>query len=632
MLFFVFLTPIFGLEKTDLKCLKKTDDNSVYGSLQYSTYEHWDCIELLHKTTDLTNCAVESRIHKTETEVKCQVSAVGFTCPDAAPLGCKIKSGVSTGDNPFYCDYLCSNQALTCSSNDDHLIEMTPNPTDPKNKIACFNKDFYTCETGQAKTDEQLVYSCDQPKCGYLMTNESFSITFDSTDGIINTYENKLGPNVGFNAFNCGQTENYPDGCICDYDDSKTETTLTCKDAAYTFKCVSDGNMKCLANKCYKGEPIMDYKYDNCGITNEHLHYCTEDIMVYLPCGNYEHICSPVTGGYDCTCYDMPDAASCEKLDGVYKQATLTDKSQCELKTIDNNQDMMECDMTCFDISYDQEDCLDDNEIFASTYWQCYDNFQFFRITNPEKADGFNKAEKMKGSHKELNECYESIWNNGFYKCDDSVLSKSENYCDEYGEYYVNEKKDSKIVLYRSENLPAPYEFKCLSYSAEFKAVNNINPSVDLKSECYELEEPSNNGNATCPDVTGCSIIPVKLNSTSIHGFNECQCEKECTYKCNSSKYDPVFPEDFTDEQQKAREYTTYDCKKDNLVMIICTSIFVPLGVAGIAAGVYFFFFHESSEVAPVETDNELASTRNSEHDSTEEDKEETHSEITKNN
>jgi len=36
---------------------------------------------------------------------------------------------------------------------------------------------------------------------------------------------------------------------------------------------------------------------------------------------------------------------------------------------------------------------------------------------------------------------------------------------------------------------------------------------------------------------------------------------------------------------------TTTDDK--NLVMIICTSIFVPLGVVGIAAGVYFFFFHE---------------------------------------
>jgi len=75
-----------------------------------------------------------------------------------------------------------------------------------------------------------------------------------------------------------------------------------------------------------------------------------------------------------------------------------------------------------------------------------------------------------------------------------------------------------------------------------------------------------------------------------------------------------------------------YTCEKDNLVMIICTSIFVPLGVAGIAAGVYFFFFHESSEVAPVETDNELASTRTTEQNKVEEDKEETHSEIAKDN
>jgi len=80
--------------------------------------------------------------------------------------------------------------------------------------------------------------------------------------------------------------------------------------------------------------------------------------------------------------------------------------------------------------------------------------------------------------------------------------------------------------------------------------------------------------------------------------------------------------------------------------MIICTSIFVPLGVAGIAAGVYFFFFHEfvklhrnlktllfrSSEVAPVENDDEISSTKHSEHNPKEEDKEERHSEISKDN
>ena len=80
--------------------------------------------------------------------------------------------------------------------------------------------------------------------------------------------------------------------------------------------------------------------------------------------------------------------------------------------------------------------------------------------------------------------------------------------------------------------------------------------------------------------------------------------------------------------------------------MIICTSIFVPLGVAGIAAGVYFFFFHEfvyqqgldfmiysrSSEVAPVETDNELATTQSSDDKPVEGDKEETKSEIQNDN
>ena len=70
----------------------------------------------------------------------------------------------------------------------------------------------------------------------------------------------------------------------------------------------------------------------------------------------------------------------------------------------------------------------------------------------------------------------------------------------------------------------------------------------------------------------------------------------KCSYAC-ASKYvaefeDGVFPEGWNQETDDD-VYTKYTCKKDNLVMIICTSIFVPLGVAGIAAGVYFFFFHE---------------------------------------
>jgi hypothetical protein len=45
-----------------------------------------------------------------------------------------------------------------------------------------------------------------------------------------------------------------------------------------------------------------------------------------------------------------------------------------------------------------------------------------------------------------------------------------------------------------------------------------------------------------------------------------------------------------------------------------------------------FYIKFRSSEVAPVETDNELASTRSTEHNRVEEDKEETQSEIAKDN
>merc|ERR1719232_2088657 len=110
-------------------------------------------------------------------------------------------------------------------------------------------------------------------------------------------------------------------------------------------------------------------------------------------------------------------------------------------------------------------------------------------------------------------------------------------------------------------------------------------------------------------------------------GFYKCMCEAQCSYDCEKSSYDAVFDDNI---DLSKNPYGTYTCEKDNLVMIICTSIFVPLGVAGIAAGVYFFFFHESSEVAPVETDNELASTKSTEDSQVEEDKEETHSEIGK--
>merc|ERR1719468_137781 len=139
------------------------------------------------------------------------------------------------------------------------------------------------------------------------------------------------------------------------------------------------------------------------------------------------------------------------------------------------------------------------------------------------------------------------------------------------------------------------------------KVINHINSDLSerAESECKELELPKDNLNAVCPvDETSCDSVIEREGEKDKFGFYSCSCDDQCSYECADSDFVSVFPDKFDSETDI---YTTYTCKKDkNIVMIVCTSIFVPLGVAGIAAGVYFFFFHESSDVAPVETDTEL--------------------------
>ena len=150
------------------------------------------------------------------------------------------------------------------------------------------------------------------------------------------------------------------------------------------------------------------------------------------------------------------------------------------------------------------------------------------------------------------------------------------------------------------------YEFECLSFNEEYPAINII----DSESECKELLPPTANIDAECP--AQCDAVKSTETGLPPVGFFDCKCDEEvrnyfeldlifikCSYACANDTYEAVFPEGWNQEEDDD-VYISYKCiekeiveEKDNLVMIICTSIFVPLGVAGIAAGVYFFFFHE---------------------------------------
>ncbi|CBY07439.1 unnamed protein product [Oikopleura dioica] len=161
-----------------------------------------------------------------------------------------------------------------------------------------------------------------------------------------------------------------------------------------------------------------------------------------------------------------------------------------------------------------------------------------------------------------------------------------------------------KSVGSETDDLFGPYQYKVYS-------LDDCQLDKKKETEIYKCKyTPASADNIECPDgPEGCTNESSSPDGDGAYGYF-------CSYMC------PTVISELTE--------TTTDDK--NLVMIICTSIFVPLGVVGIAAGVYFFFFHESSEVAPVENDDEISSTKHSEHNPTEEDKEERHSEISKDN
>jgi len=273
---------------------------------------------------------------------------------------------------------------------------------------------------------------------------------------------------------------------------------------------------------------------------------------------------------------------------------------------------------------------------FEAFYWQCFDDF--IKITIDENTEStFFEAKKMTGNYSDFADCDSKKCPSGNCQCDDSIEEKAKAKC---GQSFVSQKPTEKPISPPGTKSAESdleieildiLEFQCLSYDMENKFINDVNSDLSetAESECKELEMPKDTMNAECPvEETSCDLIIIKDDDKDKFGFYSCSCDSKCSYACADSDYEPVFPDEF---DQETCSFTTYTCKKDkNIVMIVCTSIFVPLGVAGIAAGVYYFFFHSSSEVAPVETDTELG---NKDDDTNDDDKaDKTDNESEKNN
>lgn len=599
MRLFLIFTPIFGLQRTELNCLEQTNTKEKFGSLTYNSFVHWDCISFLNADAVLSSCAIETRNLKADLDqvIKCTL-ATSQVCPDA-PLGCETKTTTDTDS----CEYECKNKPLECEG-PSHPYEVSMGLVETKPKIACFNRDVTICETSKPEATNQLVLSCDQPECGYMMTNTSFSMTFDENTGIEAVY---TFPGEDFDIFECNANpKKHPDGCDCAYSPGGSTTTLTCGSAAYTFACNGDDDKSCLDNKCYKGKPIMDKEDDFCLVNDDETEYeyCKRQKSVELPCGTYENKCSlEANGKYNCECLLVPDKASCDTLKGVFVTGS---PGTCTIENISYISAMMECEKRqCFDDDFEKKTCFKDTS-FDAKYWLCFDSFNFIKIDEASSANKNIKAQETYGLYDNLKDCDTETCIVGQCACGDTAHSRSASYCKSKGEYYVSEIATPKTSEEETTETPDELEFHCLSFSETRASVNNIT-DVSEESECYALKAPSNGEKMECPSVKGCTTEEKTINGTQF-GFYECSCDEKCSYKCDNDKYDPIFPEGWTSDKQEAGEFVTYECEKDNLVMIICTSIFVPLGVAGIAAGVYFFFFHESSEVAPVETDTELGS------------------------
>jgi len=440
----------------------------------------------------------------------------------------------------------------------------------------------------------QIKYTCESPTCGFI--NEvQVQLLETPTKAITTTFDAGAGNKAG-NKFNCdAATGKTNSGCDCVFVSDSQITSMTCKESSYEYKCNVNS---CVQDTCYEGEPIIDYVADVCTNIFGEYEYCSRNNTALLPCGNHAHLCEKTGLKNQCQCTDVSSSTECAKID----KSSWTVDNKCMVTDIALEETTRSCDKVCFNETLSVMNCTESNT-FIGKFWQCFDDFETVTITNDEKTSFF-KAEKIKASYDNFEKCYSKSCPNGDCICEDEEIDVAVVEC---AENYVYEKQSTKTRdEIPDEETTAPYEFQCLSFSQEKRTINYINPdlSKDAVSKCLQLDEPEEGSKtATCPiDYESCKYESLKDGEATKFGHVSCSCDSECTYKCADSKYDPVFSS--TEDQTDI--FKSYTCEKDNLVMIICTSIFVPLGVAGIAAGVYFFFFHESSEVAPVETDTEL--------------------------
>jgi len=648
---FEYLLLALGVKTSATHTCLELKDGGPFGPYNYKLNSlERTCLDVLGDTSirpELSSCAWDSLDDDLVSEIlKCDFVPTDPTdpiipvCPEE-PLGCSIdENNEPEGDvaNGLTCSYKCVQLELGCpEDNNENPISVSGT------SIACFDKLFekWQISVPDTNTTNQIAFTCMEDDCDFIYPDASgeASLSLDLTDPsnpvLINIYTHPAGPQLEpVDVFSCNDDKKNQAGCDCIFDGAdKTITSLTCSTSAFDLKCTD--LLSCLGVTCYHGKPVIDRIYNDCskvndGPGNDGLNYCTRSKEVSFPCGdNYLHNCLKSAGEYECTCDNVPETI-CDTLNGDHDDQT--DPETCKLDKINAVEDIIDCDKICFDQDFKNTTCSD-----PITFWQCYDGFTYVDII-PATATTHIKAVYKDASYENFTKCRVVECPNGNCICTDDQPLAANEYCKVFPDYYV--RKIETITT------PAPgakideYEFTCLSFSSDFSAINDINSDLEKESECHELLPPADGENAKCPTIGGCDMTPHGKTGIPAYGFDDCQCDEKCSYECSDSNYvsvfkDGVFPNDWNFEKD-GNIYTPYSCvmKEDdkNLVMIICTSIFVPLGVAGIAAGVYFFFFHESSEVAPVETDNELGSTKSSEVNQMQDDNEETHSEIANNN
>ncbi|CAG5110649.1 Oidioi.mRNA.OKI2018_I69.chr2.g5031.t1.cds [Oikopleura dioica] len=603
------------------KCVSETYGK--FGDLNLGTFEEKTCEEILSASetetpeTIFSGCVVahpdgsDGNPYTAIEEITCTVeNAVTISSCPASPFGCS-DGKADDADLITSCVYECSGKLLSefsCPNSHQNPIDAAETVTDT---IFCFDAPFNGCNKKiiDSNTTNQISHTCQTPSCGYK-SGEEYTLTFDGSS-IVNTYT-KTGDGDALDEFGCtgGFTSS---GCSCT-DPSGKVATMTCSAASYTNECADIE--QCVKNTCYEGKPILDYKQDNCKVSNDGYGFCEREKIAQLPCGARTHTCDKKTNNeivtYQCECA-VADSDECLTIPGAKWETearrSLKAGEKCLIKNLPVEKEMDTCTKTCFDRLFEVKECKNTGGEFVAQYWQCFDEFTIVKDETKSDSEYFKLAEAQ-GSYSDIvgegctedNKC-----ENGNCICNDDLNEIAKSHCG--NNHYVLEKQTSVLSDEETDQTPEykSLEYQCLSFSTTKNSYDVIAKEPTDTHSCEKLEPPKPNETVKCPDECTAEKDETKER------FFECSCETRCSYGCGNDKYKGVFDEkifgkDF-DEETSPIVYDDYTCEKDNLVMIICTSIFVPLGVFGIAGGVYFFFFYESSEVAPVETDNELGSS-----------------------